>query len=95
MKITEQAQIEFKKALEEFNQPGAGIRVFSTQSCCGPSIQMDISTQAGVNETIISIDELDFYAATDLLPMLENITIDYGNNGFRLIGLEQKGCGCC
>lgn len=95
MKITEQAQVELKKALEDFNQPGAGIRIFSTQGCCGPSIQMDISTGIGADETSMSIDDIDFYASNSLLPALENITIDFGNNGFRLIGMEQKGGGCC
>lgn len=95
MKITEQAQVELKKALDSFNKPGAGIRIFSEQGCCGPSIQMDISTSIGASQTALSIDEIDFYAANDLLPTLENITIDYGTNGFRLIGMERTGGGCC
>lgn len=95
MKITEQAQVELKKALEDFNKPGAGIHIYNAQGCCGPSIQMDISTQLGANETAISVDEIDFYASNDLLKTLENVTIDYGTNGFRLLGMERKGGGCC
>lgn len=95
MKITEQAQTELKKALDDFNQPGAGIRMFSTQGCCGPSIQMDITTHVGNNETLISLQGIDFFVTNDLLPQMEDITIEYGSNGFRLKGLQKSGSGCC
>jgi Fe-S cluster assembly iron-binding protein IscA len=95
MKITEQAKVELKNALASFDKPGAGIRIYSTQGCCGPSIQMDLSTQVEQNETQISMEDLDFYIANDLLPTLEGVTIDYGYNGFRISGLEKNGGGCC
>lgn len=94
MKISEQAAAELKKALDDFNKPGAGVHIFSTQGCCGPSIQMDISTQVGNGETVLSINEIDFFVASDVLPTLENVTIEYGMNGFRLTGLK-KSSGCC
>lgn len=90
MKITEEAQKELKKALHEFNKPGAGVHVFNTQGCCGPSIQMDIATQVGNGESVISLEGIDFYVPNDLLPQLENITIEYGWNGFRLKGLQKN-----
>lgn len=95
MKVTEEAQIELKKALDSFNKPGAGIHIFSTQGCCGPSIQMDIATQVGNGETVISFEGIDFFVPKDLLPLLENITIEYGQHGFRLKGLQKSGGSCC
>ncbi len=95
MQITEQAQIELRKALDGFNKPGAGVHIYSTQGCCGPSIQMEVATQAGSGETVISLEGIDFFVPNDLLPQLENITIEYGWNGFRLMGLQKNGVSCC
>ena len=95
MKITEQAQIELKKALDSFDKPGSGIHVFSTQGCCGPSIQMDIATQIGNGETAISLEGIDFFVANDLMPKLAEVTIEFGSNGFRLTGLKKESSSCC
>ena len=95
MKITEQAQVELKKALDGFDKPGSGIHVYSTQGCCGPSIQMDIATQIGNGETAISFEGIDFYVANDLMPKLTEVTIEFGSNGFRLTGLKKEGSSCC
>lgn len=46
MKVSEQAASELKKALDGFDKPESGIHVFSTQGCCGLSVQMDISMLA-------------------------------------------------
>ncbi|MHB8136096.1 MAG: hypothetical protein ACYDH1_17950 [Anaerolineaceae bacterium] len=95
MKITEQAQVELKKALDSFDKPGSGIHVFSTQGCCGPSIQMDIATQIGNGETVISLEGIDLFVANDLMPKLAEVTIEFGSNGFRLNGLKKESSSCC
>lgn len=95
MKVTEEAQKELKKALEHFNKQGAGIHIFKTQGCCGPSIHMDIATQVGKGETVISLGGIDFFISKDLLPQLENVTIEYSQNAFRLEGLQKNGGSCC
>ena len=94
MNITKDAQEVLKESLKDFNKPSAAIHVFSTQGCCGPSIQMDISTQIQTDETAVSIDGVDFYVEKNLLPTLDNVTIAYGQNGFYMQGLAKKG-GCC
>lgn len=94
MNITEQAQVELKKALNGFNKPGAGVRIFSAQECCGPSIQMDITTHVENGETMISQDGIDFFVTNDLLTKFLEVTIEYGSNGFRLSGMK-KSSGCC
>ena len=95
MKLTEDSKNELKKALDGFNKPGSGIHIFSTQGCCGPSIQMDIATHTGNGETVLSIEGIDFFVSNDLLPQLENVTIEFGLNGFRLVGLQKSNSSCC
>jgi len=94
MKITEQAVNELKKALDDFNRPGAGIHIFSTQGCCGPSIQMDIASNISLGETVISLEGIEFFVAHDLLSQIAEVTIEYGMNGFRLTGMK-KTSSCC
>lgn len=95
MQITEEAQKELKKALDGFNKPGAAVHMHRTQGCCGPSIQMDIATQLGSGDTLVSFEGIDFFVPKDLLPQLGNLTIEYGWNGFRLKGLEKSTSSCC
>ncbi len=95
MNITEQATSELRKALDGFNQQGAAIHIFSTQGCCGPSIQMDITARLNMNETLVSMYGIDFFIATDLLPQLAEVTIEFGMNGFRLSGLKKSSSSCC
>lgn len=94
MKITEQAQKELKKALYDFNKPGAGIHIYSTQGCCGPSIQMEISAHIGSGETLVTQDGIGFFATNDILDTLAEVTIEYGANGFRIGGMK-KNSSCC
>jgi len=94
MNITDDAANELKKILVEFNKEGAGVRIFSTQGCCGPTIQMDIVPQPGKEDTIVSIGNIDFFIEKSLVSTLSSVTLDYGVNGFRLNGLVRSG-GCC
>lgn len=95
MNITDQAAIELKKIIAEFDKPGIGVRIFSTAGCCGPSIQMDIAPHVGSEETIISIHDIEFFVSNDLISQLTEVTIEYGSNGFRLIGLQKTAGSCC
>jgi Fe-S cluster assembly iron-binding protein IscA len=94
MNITEQAKIELKKAVGSFNIPGAGIHIVSSQGCCGPSIQMEITTNVGHDESVISIEGIDFIVASDLWSILANVTIEFSEKGFKLTGLQKNGS-CC
>lgn len=94
MKITDEAAIEIKKAIAEFNKPESGIRIFNKVGCCGSSIQMDIVQFIGKEETAISVQDIDFFVSNDLVTKLENVTIEFGSNGFRLLGLPNNES-CC
>lgn len=95
MNVSEQAAIELKKALDGFEKPGAGIHIFNTQGCCGPSIQMDIATQPANNEMVVSLEGIDFFVEKGLLETLAAVTIEHSTNGFRLSGLQRTNGGCC
>ena len=95
MKVSEQAAVELRKALDGFEKPGAGIHIFNAAGCCGPSIQMDIAEKPGSNETVVNLENIDFFLAEDLISTLETVTIDYGSNGFKLSGLKRSSSGCC
>lgn len=94
MKVTKQASIELKKALNGFETPGAGIHIYSIQGCCGTSIQMDVAVHPEPDDTVVSLEQVDFFVRNDLLDTLATVTIDYGPNGFFLSGLKRSG-GCC
>ena len=95
MKITDQAATELKKIVCEFDKPETGVRIFNTTGCCGPSIQMDIAPHIGNEETLISIQDIEFFIANELISQLEDVTIEYGSNGFHLVGLQKSGGSCC
>lgn len=94
MHVTENAANELRKILAEYNKEGVGVRIFSIQGCCGPSIQLDIAPQPGSDDTIVSIGNIDFFIEKGLVPTLSTVTLDYSSNGFRLNGLVGSG-GCC
>jgi Fe-S cluster assembly iron-binding protein IscA len=94
MNITEKAANELKNAIDEFNSPGAGIRIFSAQGCCGPSIQMDIVTHPEANDYFITMENIDFFIEKGLWETLTPVTIEYGTNGFQLAGLKRS-VSCC
>jgi Fe-S cluster assembly iron-binding protein IscA len=94
MNITENAANELKNAIDKFNQPGAGIRIFSFQGCCGPSIQMEIATHPKAHDTIVSLENIDFFIEKRLLETLATVTIEYRSDGFQLAGLKKSGS-CC
>lgn len=94
MNLTKTAKEELEKTLGSFNHRGAGIHLFSTDGCCGPSIQMDIAAHIGSNETAMSLEEIDFFIANDLMPALDSVTLNFDSNGFRLEGLKNTGGRC-
>ena len=94
MKITDEALFQFKSAISEHSSMGSAIRFFTATGCCGPSIQMDLVDQALPGDKLLSISEVDFYIESQAEQMLEEVTIDFKENNFRLEGLKKSG-GCC
>lgn len=94
MELTEEARAALKQALEDFNQPGAGIHLFNSQGCFGPKINLEISTQPGPNETKVILEDVDFFIDNSLLPSLQDVTFLHTGRGFIMNHLTNTG-GCC
>jgi len=95
MKATSNAIEELKRVLNTEENPMAGIRIFSSQVCCGPSLQMSVSEKIPSGDELLTIDEVNFFLSRDVKEMLNGVTLDLGPNGFRLDGLKKNGGGCC
>lgn len=48
-----------------------------------------------MNETVISLEGIEFYVTNDLLAKIEEVNIEFSSNGFRLAGLNKTSSGCC
>ncbi len=94
MNVSAIAIEELNKVLKQAENPQAGIRIFAQQGCCGPGIQMVLAEHATPSDKVISIENIDFFVDKEAEKMLEGVTLDYGNKGFRLEGLKSNG-GCC
>ncbi len=97
MNITETASAELKRVIESIEDPNTGIRIFATEgSCCGPSIQMDVANQIGVNETAVKLDGIDFFIDNTLQETLVDVTLNFNDGMFSLDGLKKEGdCNSC
>lgn len=94
MKLSAKAKEELLKVIETIDDDSKGIRIYSTQGCCGPSVQMDVANTAQVGETAVSIDGVDFFIEDSLNETLTDVTLDHNGFGFLMNGLKKSGS-CC
>lgn len=92
MNISENAVSKLKDLIIESENPLVGVRVFTIQSCCGPSIQMSLIDKIVDGDTIISINGVDFHVEPNAMPVLKTISIDFKDDQFVLEGAENHGC---
>ena len=55
---------------------------------------MAVADQASPGYKLIPIENINFFFDDEAEKMLEDVTLDYGSNGFRLDGLKRNG-NCC
>ena len=94
MNATPQALEELKKVIRSEDSPTVGIRIFSSQGCCGPALQMSVVENASPGDKQISIDSVSFFIDGKAEGMLDGVTIDFGSNGFKINNMK-KSTGCC
>lgn len=94
MKLSAKAKEELSKVLETYNEGSKGIRIYGTQGCCGPSVQMDVANAPQKGETATNIDGIDFYIENSLIETLTEVTLDHNGFGFLMNGLKKSGS-CC
>lgn len=84
MKITQKAIDAFGNILKEQGNPDFGIRIYAVQGCCSPSLQMTVTNKPETDDNKVEVDGIIFFIDNLAKIMLEDVTIDYGINGFRL-----------
>lgn len=94
MNATPQALEALKNALKTEENPQTGVRIFTQQDCCGPSLQMSVVEKPFTGDLQLAIDSVNFFIEEPAIDMLAGVTLDYGNNGFKLNGMKRSG-GCC
>lgn len=94
MNITPIAIEELKKLLNNSETPVAGIRFFSEQGCCGPALHMSLVEKSSEGDKEILIDSVKFLIENSAEELLEGVTIDYSENGFKVEGMKNNS-GCC
>ncbi|MEI6048657.1 MAG: iron-sulfur cluster biosynthesis family protein [Bacteroidota bacterium] len=94
MNATPQALDQLKKALNSEENPLAGIRVSAQQGCCGPALQMAVTEKASTGDNLITIESVNFFIFPQAEELIEGVTVDYGPDGFKLLGMKKSG-GCC
>ncbi len=94
MKVTDKAIEQFRTAINQFDKPIAGIRVFAGSGCCGPAIELSLEEKASLGDKVINLHGVDFYLEPNAEDMMKEVTIDFRDNGFRMDGMKGGG-GCC
>lgn len=93
MKFTESALNEFKKIIENSENPKSGIRFYTTQGCCSPTLQMEVSENPTKDDIVINIENIDFFVTTQADEILSKVNLDFSDGSFRTVN-DKKG-GCC
>ena len=84
MKVTQKAIDAFSNILKEQGNHNSGIRIYAVQGCCSPSLQMTVTNQPEPDDNKVLVNGMVFFIDNLAKVMLEELTIDYGINGFRL-----------
>ncbi len=97
MNFTDNALDQFKKLIGETENPKAGIRFYTVQGCCSPSLQMGVEETPNPDDSVIQMSGVDIFATADAEKLLSNITIDYTEDGFRTVkpSTDKQTGGCC
>lgn len=94
MKFTDNALKQFQKIINESENPATAIRFYTSQGCCSPSLQMTVAENPSKEDTVIKMNDVDFFVTPEAEKILSKLTLDYGTEGFRSIKDENAG-GCC
>lgn len=85
MNFTDNALKQFKKLIDESENPKSGIRFYTTQGCCSPSLQMNIANNPGQGDKVLQLDDVNVFITAEAEEILSAITIDYTQEGFRTV----------
>lgn len=96
MNFTENALNQLKKLIEESENPKSGVRFYTAQGCCSPSLQMGFVENPAPNDVVLDMSGVNIFVTPDAQKLLADITLDYTEAGFRAVksttGTSQKKC---
>ncbi|MBE9467061.1 MAG: hypothetical protein IMY72_01920 [Bacteroidetes bacterium] len=100
MKLSENALSEFKKMIDEGKQASSGIRFFTTQGCCSPMLQLEISQNPTTDDIVVKKGDVDFFITPEAEKILSEISIDFVDGSFKTEKLNndtnnESCCGHC
>lgn len=97
MKFTDNALKQFKKLIDETENPKAGIRFYTTQGCCSPTLQMDVANNPTQGDNVVQIGDILIFITPEAEKILSEITLDYTEDGFRSVkkSNEPSAGKCC
>lgn len=93
MKFTESALNEFKKIIENSENPKSGIRFYTTQGCCSPILQMDVSENPTKDDVVTNIENIEFFVTAQANEILSKVNLDFSDGRFHTA--NEKTGGCC
>jgi iron-sulfur cluster assembly accessory protein len=97
MNFTDNALKEIKKLINENETPTSGIRFYTTQGCCSPTLQMDFVNNPSQGDSVLQIEDVTVFITSEAEKILAEIMIDYYDNSFHSVKTssdESKGK-CC
>ena len=94
LQLTDNAVKQFQKILEEQNVKNSGMRIFMSEGgCCGPSLAMDVASEAKDGDATIEINGLKVFVEKEAGDPLDVATIDFSDDqGFIIRGLPRPSC---
>lgn len=85
MKFTDNALNQFKKIINESENPATAIRFYTSQGCCSPSLQMTVSENPSPGDSAIQMGDVNIFITPEADRILADITLDYTEDGFRSV----------
>lgn len=92
--VSENAAQKFREIIDSLEVRPAGVRVYNSEACCGSSVQMELAAGIQPGEVQLEMQGVMFFVNSDFLKQLRLVTIDFSDDGFRLLGY-QRSEGCC
>ena len=90
MNFTDNALNQFKKLIDQSENPKAGIRFYAVQGCCSPSLQMSVEENPAPDDSVIQMSGVNIFITPDAEKMLSEITLDYTGEGFRSVETSNE-----
>ncbi len=94
MNVTEEALIQLKQLCSEQDSPGIGVRIFTSSGCCGPKLHMSIVDQVEEGDSVLNINDLNFFVEHDAEELTRDLVVDFTDEKFHF-RMSKQPRKCC